>query len=129
MAGRLPRQLEGVGGVTPDGLHTVIDIEGKHVLVISEDVFRRGFSKALAWFFSAGIVYLVAAVWAWAKILEGQTALRQDITTMQQTMVEWRTTAPAPAESTRMVLQAFGAEIRDLTLDLRALRRELGRPR
>lgn len=115
--------------MTPEGIHVVVDVEGKQVLVVGEEVFRALLSKALFWFFTAGIIYVVGLVLAWGKLVANQNAMRADLDTDRQTLLHWEVTAPAPAESTRIALQQLSREVIGVTEDLRNLRRELGKPR
>lgn len=92
-------------------------LRGLVVQAVSTEV-----NRVLKWVIGTTLFLVVAGILAGAKIMSNQEA-------MQRTMGEWRTTAPAPAESTRVALQNLSKQVAELSDDLRNLRRDLGKPR
>lgn len=112
--------------MSPDEMATVVDINGRQVVVVTEEVARNTIRGFLVWFLTAGLVLLVSSVVsitaAWRDIRNHQDSMAAEIK-------GWATRAPAPADTTRIALRYLDGRITVLEADVQQLRRDLRRPR
>ena len=108
--------------MTSDELHAVLDTQGRTVVVIGEAAARRFVHRFVFWLITVGLVQVGMGGYWIGKVVRNQEF-------MQQQLLRWNTTAPAPAESTRVALQSLDRRMAAMELDLQALRRYLRLPR